>query len=106
MSAITASRDEGEAVALAAATTAHSWLPTVTQHLDTAITSGQAFTADTLRMGLPQPARVWCRDHGDAYAALFSQAARAGRIAPTGWTTSRRPTRRGNPIRIWKGTTP
>src|SRR5699024_3885313 len=71
MSAITASRDEGEAVALAAATTAHSWLPTVTQHLDTAITSGQPFTADTLRMGLPQPARVWCRDHGDAYAALF-----------------------------------
>ena len=100
---ITADRDEGQAVALAAATTGHSYLPHVEVLLSVCIASGVPFTTDDVRDALDSRGRDWLTAHGNVLGALTTQAARAGRITQVGWTTSRRTERRGAPLRIWKG---
>lgn len=99
----TPTKRAGQAVALAAATSVQSHLPEVEVALDWLIRSGQVFTADTLRDRLTPEAREWVTHHHATIGALFTHATTTGRIRPIGYTPSRRPERRGNPIRVWRG---
>lgn len=53
---------------------------------------------DLTELGVPDP------DHPNRWGALFKAAADQGRIAAVGYRPSRRPTRHGGVVRVWKGT--
>ncbi|WP_182349497.1 hypothetical protein [Tomitella gaofuii] len=101
---VTSDRKEGHQTALAAATKAHSYLPEVESAFNRLINAGGYFTADDLRDAVSPVARQWMRDNSASIGALFTHAVNADRINAAGFIPSRRAERRGNPIRIWKGT--
>lgn len=99
---MTTTKTDGQAQALAAATSVLSHLPEITAVLDRLIRTGDYFTADDLRNQVTPGAREWMNHHHATIGALFTHAANADRIRAHGFTPSRRPERRGNPIRIWR----
>lgn len=44
-------------------------------------------------------------DHPARWGALFQSAVRSGLIVPVGYRLSRRPSRHGGVVRVWKGAT-
>jgi len=59
---------------------------------------GQPFDAyDLTELGVPDP------DHPAQWGALFRTAHQRGDIEPLGFRESRRPTRSGGILRVWRG---
>ena len=61
-------------------------------------TSGRIFTADHLLDGLPEPDQPCC------VGGLFMAASKSGLIECVGATPSRRASRHGGLVRMWRGT--
>lgn len=100
---LTADRDEGAQVALAAATVPHhDHVGVIAGWLDTFIARGADFTADDVRDALPPETAEWLDSHGNVIAGLFKVRAAAGVIRPVGYAAPRRARRRTNPNRIWR----
>lgn len=94
-------RDEGVEAVLAAATAVHraGGLESMREALDAFIDAEEPFTADDVRHLADNPQL----HHPNVLSALFSQAARQGRIRPIGdpIRTARR-TRHGGLVRRWQ----
>lgn len=101
---------DGQDSALAAATVAHlhhledvrgafQWWTTETAN------TRFSFTSEDVRRVCDRDTIEWLDRHPNVLPALFGGASRAKRIHAIGWATPQRPSRHGNAIRLWRGTT-
>lgn len=88
-------RDAGEQRAL----WDRNWADAAFEELERLAAGGHDFCADDLVAEVGQP------DSPGAVGAAFSSAAKSGLIRHLGYTTSRRVSRHGGLVRVWRGRT-
>lgn len=90
---------DGMSATLAKDSAVHrGYAPYAREVLDRLIDSGQRFTADDVRAGIPEGIEA---HSPNVLPSVIGMAARQGRIVPAGFVNSHRPSRHAGRLMVW-----